>query len=279
MEQKSSKTNIRKILIIAVVAVIIIATLAIIIIIKSRTNTNTNNKQQDMTTNEEQSYAPVVQREKQDRYIDTLKIGDTITFGSYTINNEWIILDKDGDKLFILKKESAVEPIQYNYDYYASISQEELPELSNDNSANHFWETNPIREWLNTEYLESFSEDERDRILLTHVINDDNPDYGTEGGADTDDYIFLLSVDEARKYITENEYTCYLTTEKTSTFTSQISNFWWLRTPGEYNFKLAIVGGKGILANPGIEAVGTFGRHAGMIRPAMWIDASGLDGK
>ncbi|MDD6035308.1 MAG: DUF6273 domain-containing protein [Lachnospiraceae bacterium] len=55
--------------------------------------------------------------------------------------------------------------------------------------------------WLNSDfYRTAFSEKERASIAETLVRNADNPEYGTEGGNDTRDKVFLLSIEEATTY-------------------------------------------------------------------------------
>ena len=82
------------------------------------------------------------------------------------------------------------------------------------------WENCTLRAWLNGEYLQkTFSAEERDAIIESHVSNSDNPEYHTPGGNDTTDRIFLLSLDEVRKYF-ENDAD------------RATGMWWWLRSPG-----------------------------------------------
>ena len=59
------------------------------------------------------------------------------------------------------------------------------------------WENSSVRAWLNGPYYRTFTEEERELIVKTHNSNPDSSEYGTSGGNDTDDDIFLLSLDEA----------------------------------------------------------------------------------
>ena len=82
------------------------------------------------------------------------------------------------------------------------------------------WERCDLRAWLNGEYYDTaFSEEEKAAIIETHLSNPDNPQYNTPGGNDTDDRIFLLSIDEAEKYFKDD-------TDRTAGI------WWWLRSPG-----------------------------------------------
>ena len=59
------------------------------------------------------------------------------------------------------------------------------------------WEDSTVRVWLNEKFYNTFTEEEKALIAKTHNINADSAEYGTDGGGDTDDNIYLLSVEEA----------------------------------------------------------------------------------
>lgn len=77
------------------------------------------------------------------------------------------------------------------------------------------WEKSTIRSWLNgyaasentcgTDYTSNnfintaFSTDEQGAIAETYVYNRPNPDWSTDGGNNTNDKVFLLSIEEASK--------------------------------------------------------------------------------
>jgi len=114
--------------------------------------------------------------------------GDIVSFGNYNGNTEWIVVKNSGDSLLLLSK-NIIEKKAYN-DEYVNIT----------------WGESSIRKWLNGEYLNSaFSEEERAKILESLVINSDNPDHGTRGGASTEDRIFLLSLTEVNGYLASKE--------------------------------------------------------------------------
>ena len=64
------------------------------------------------------------------------------------------------------------------------------------------WETSTIRKWLNSDedgfYNTAFTSDEQSAIIESDVVNEDNPEYETEGGNDTTDKVFLLSISEVQ---------------------------------------------------------------------------------
>lgn len=58
-----------------------------------------------------------------------------------------------------------------------------------------------IRSWLNGEfYNTAFSAEEQAAVVIADVVNEDNPFYGTEGGSDMADKVWLLSLGEVEKY-------------------------------------------------------------------------------
>ena len=72
------------------------------------------------------------------------------------------------------------------------------------------WESSTLRHHLNGDFLNRFSSEERARIAETRVINNDilvnlgGASWYAPGGNDTDDMIFLLSTEEAKKFF-END--------------------------------------------------------------------------
>ena len=75
------------------------------------------------------------------------------------------------------------------------------------------WEYSEIRAWLNGEFLDRFSSEERMRIRQTNVINNPNPWFGTSSGNNTTDRAFLLSVEEVVRYFGDSAG--YLATGRT----------------------------------------------------------------
>ena len=59
------------------------------------------------------------------------------------------------------------------------------------------WEKSTLRKWLNKKFMNrAFSSSEQEAIRTTKVINEDNYYYKTDGGNDTLDKIYLLSLSE-----------------------------------------------------------------------------------
>jgi hypothetical protein len=129
------------------------------------------------------------------------------------------------------------------------------------------WEESDIRAYLNSEFLNRFSVEERERIYETHVINNDNPEPIAEyldaasGGNDTVDYIFLLSIEEAQTYFESN-------TDRIAVYANGNPRWWWLRSPGWF------VDGAATVSHYGDVKISGNRVDANLlgVRPAMWIE-------
>lgn len=194
------------------------------------------------------------------------KVGDTINFGTYEqdddISNgkeiiEWIVLAKQNNRLFVISR-YAIDARPYN------AEQKEAT-----------WETCSLRQWLNTEFLDSaFSDSEKAMIAAVTVSAEKNPEYITSPGKSTQDKVLLLSIAEAERYFTSNdaracEPTAYA--ESNGASPAGNGNCWWrLRTPGDSQSCTGEVHCTGVILNTGSDV-----SFAGVaIRPAMWIDLS-----
>jgi len=160
---------------------------------------------------------------------------------------KWRVLSVEGDDVFLLADKN-LDCQMYN-NTYTGVT----------------WETCMMRSWLNgyggeinkdgKDYSDSnflnnaFSAAEQSAIKTTNIVNNDNPSYGTEGGKDTSDKVYLLSIDE----VTNPEYgfnssrsdyaesrralnTAFAKEQGAWTSTSQEyagNGVWWLRSPGD----------------------------------------------
>lgn len=121
--------------------------------------------------------------------------GDAVNIGGYN----WIILKVQSNKAFLIKK-MALEDLAFN-----------------ETEGNTTWETSTLRTYLNYDFYNTFSDNEKNNILQTDVINEGNTVYNTDGGNETNDYIFPLSINEAKQY---------------TGIIPKLKNISWLRTPG-----------------------------------------------
>ncbi|MBQ9766866.1 MAG: hypothetical protein IJW37_02005 [Lachnospiraceae bacterium] len=201
------------------------------------------------------------------------KVGDYVSFGVYeqddvTSNGaeaiEWKVLDiKDGKALLLSR-----------YGLDQKVYHEALEAIT--------WENCSLRTWLNGEFYDSsFTDAEREAIALTAVQNPDNPLFGTECGNDVEDYVFCLSVEEARIYFEDTEEgspervgkgTLYAIKHGASTTISDDgtngNGSYWLRTTGGEETRATYVGREGKVNEYGF---GVNDYHI-MVRPVMWVE-------
>ena len=148
------------------------------------------------------------------------------------------------------------------------------------------WAESKIRESMNGFFLDkTFSDEEKARIVERTVINNDNPWYGTPGGENTEDKLFLLSIEEVVKYfgdsgmlanrpedskILSDDYdnARIAAYEKTG-----IDSWWWLRSPGDNQTQAALVNRFGQISVSGFDVMldDHFPEGRGGIRPALWL--------
>lgn len=202
------------------------------------------------------------------------KAGDYVEFGNYN----WQVLEVKGSKGLIIS-ERVLDYLPYN-----------------NKAEDTTWAECDLREYLNNDFLSSFSDDERKLIMSVKNENPDNPwdfrEQGginmTDGGADTEDRVFILDIDDVIKYYSKDgkdsmiyESQLGAREEKFSDgneeqrrayfLNGSISNpqavSWILRTPGMYQDTITYIGISGAIDMDGIwvedERCG--------IRPAMWI--------
>lgn len=139
---------------------------------------------------------------------------DYIWFGNYWQN------DTNGDG--VANEQDIKEPILWkvlsvNGNDAFLLSQKILNiKPYNDEDVYCTWETCTLRTWLNNEFYDAaFSNDEKKAIKNTHVKNDNNPLYETNGGNDTYDHIYLLSFSEAANTNYGLARYCYLNYKNT----------------------------------------------------------------
>lgn len=190
------------------------------------------------------------------------KQADNIYFGTYQQSSngsggynidpiKWRVLSNTGGKLFLLSDQN-LEVFQYH------TEEEDVT-----------WKTSTMRSWLNgygassnsvgnsgidytsDNFLGSaFSDKEQAAIAQTTVVNDDNTDYDTEGGEDTTDRIFLLSILDMynrnyfQKPVCPSTNTAYVADGGklgSGMYGAGENDWWWLRSPGFYNSMAAFV--------------------------------------
>ena len=201
-------------------------------------------------------------------------VGEYVTFGRYEQDNdkangaeeiEWLVLDKQDGKMLLLSK--------YGLDCKPFHEKNESVT----------WETCTLRKWLNAEfYNTAFNSTEQSCILETHVVTEDSK-WGRNPVNDTDDNIFVLSIQEVTAYFDPDAYaedpariiqpTAYAKTMGADIYPKEGeyygNSYWWLRTPGYSIGTTAFIDFNGIFNDNGISVnVG----NMFSVRPALWVN-------
>lgn len=165
------------------------------------------------------------------------------------------------------------------------------------------WETCSLRSWLNTEFYDTaFSSSEKKEIKLTHLENKDNPYSGTPGGKNTEDKVFLMSLDDMNNngYSFDTDFEVFDINRRcaptayaeaygcmridsdwgwgasSKTVEGLDACNWWLRSPSERADCASDVYGLGYVSSNGHDVdhgdVSTYGLNAYFgVRPTLYI--------
>ena len=157
-----------------------------------------------------------------------LKKGMIVPFGSYPQNKygfkapiEWLVLDVKGNEALLISRKG-IDCKLYNHSYVDNLT----------------WEDCDLRKWLNSDFIKSaFSDADAKKIKVSSLENDNNPEYGTKGGNNTNDRIFCLSIAETEKYFNSDEDrkcepTAYAVQQGAYVDKGQNYCHWLLRSPG-----------------------------------------------
>ena len=175
---------------------------------------------------------------------DSIKIGDTVVMGNYENEAmEWIVLDKDNEKGYLLWLKDAI-------DNRAFDKRDEALDPNAENLGSNYWETSDIQEWLNGEFLDAFSDNEKEMIqttklrnilphhLIEQKVGGERPFYWTSILPYLDqnyeqayynfsyNQVFLLDVQQVKKFV----YDQGISTVKRDVETNKKVDY-WLRTP------------------------------------------------
>lgn len=200
--------------------------------------------------------------------MEDIKMDSTLSFGGYN----WRVLDIQ-DNVALLITEDIIEQRAY-HDAYKDIT----------------WADCSLRKYLNGEFYDKFSEADKSRIISVLNKNLDNQWYGSKGGVDTKDSIFLLSVEEVCKYFGDSRSKLYNRGKnqrywferKDENNNKRIARFegetwgswWWLRSPGRVSVKAVYIHGDGnigIQGNNILKGNISDGKCTGGVRPALWL--------
>lgn len=198
-----------------------------------------------------------------------MQVGDKVVFGSY----DWRVLDIKNDRALIIT-ECIIEQRPYHEAYIDTT-----------------WADCSLRKYLNGEFYDAFSTVDKSRIIPVLNENPNNQWYGTNGGEDTRDSIFLLSLDEVcrcfgdstEKLYNKGKNQRYWFERKDENNSKRLAKlqgsewcwWWWLRSPGRVNIKAAYIWGTdgtiGIQGNNILKGNISDGKCTGGVRPALWL--------
>ncbi len=198
-----------------------------------------------------------------------MQVGVKIVFDKY----EWRVLDIQNNTALIIT-ENIIEQRAYHNDY-KDIT----------------WAECSLRKYLNDEFYNKFTPADKSRIIPVINKNPDNQWYGSKGGTDTRDYIFLLSLEEvtcqyfgdsSSKLYSPGKNQRYWFQRKDVNNSKRIAinknekwcHWWWLRSPGRVNVKAVYIhpdGNIGIQGNNILKGNLAEGECKGGVRPALWL--------
>ncbi|MCL1997194.1 MAG: DUF6273 domain-containing protein [Turicibacter sp.] len=150
------------------------------------------------------------------------------------------------------------------------------------------WENCTLRHYLNNDFYNKFSDNDKSRIAQRTIANNDNPWFGIAGGSNTNDNIFLLSIEEVARYLGDGNLArlpmsadekfiwddsgmpndanklklhkevgypnhsffidLYGNPKRVAKDISGAATWWWLRSPGSRSFGVAFVLDAGVIA-------------------------------
>ena len=225
---------------------------------------------------------------------------DCIYFGNYWQNDtngdgvadksdakqpiKWRVLSVDGDDAFILADQGLDAKAYNEINTYVT------------------WENSTIRSWLNgygssanrdkksftsDNFLDNaFSVAEQGVVKTTTVVNENNPVYDIDGGNDTEDKVYMLSVSEASDVLygfnsnfrTESKTREAKNTEYAKQGGASVSTrgigWWWMRTPGCSSSSASIVSSNGC---GGYDVSNGVYSTSIAVRPALHINLSNIN--
>lgn len=202
--------------------------------------------------------------------MEDIKIGSSLSFGGYN----WRVLDIQNNTALIIT-EDIIEQRPYHV-AYKDIT----------------WADCALRKYLNGEFYDKFNVTDKSRIIPVINKNPDNQWYGSKGGADTQDSVFLLSIEEvvcryfgdsSSKLHKRGKNQRYWFERKDENNSKRIAGleankggiwWWWLRSPGRVNIKAVYIHGDGnigIQGNNILKGNISDGKCTGGVRPALWL--------
>lgn len=203
------------------------------------------------------------------------EVGQYATFGTFEQDGAgedgrepivWLVANKSESKVLLVSR------------YVLDI----LPFI--ENSADADWEHSTVRSWLSNYFLNnSFSKQDKEMIVLSEIANLGYGSSGIQNKSSTSDYVFLLSVEEAKTYLKGDDFMKSAPTPvaaSDSGFDGSICGIecdtseglkampWWTRTMGSWVKSCVAVESDGSINMKGYAGITE--DEIG-IRPAVWV--------
>lgn len=176
-----------------------------------------------------------------DQWLSQASDNGTIKIGQHN----WIILAKEEGEMLLITEE-CVDKIPF------------------DENKKNDWSNSSIKNWLNTDFYNNFSESEKN-IIVCHEVNVAR--YFNNGvnlqkiyeSTEILDKVFLLSEDEVDEYFEKDE-------DRIATYNGEKTE-WWLRTSGLHNSERAMY----VRTKGDVYFKGDGRNYDKGVRPAIWI--------
>ena len=191
----------------------------------------------------------------------SVEVGDIVAFGDFS----WVVLDMQDNHALIITE----------YVHMLGIGQYHNRPVRVD------WSNSSLRAYLNNAFFNRFHPSDRAHIRETLVITEDNPWFGTWGGPDTMDRIFLLSIQEVVHYFgdsgqmsagPDDQWETYMSdmydSARMSSFEDGRRHFSWLRSPAAKKRLATGIDALGVINIYGTSATSL----TATVRPALWVD-------
>lgn len=202
-----------------------------------------------------------------------MQIGQTLAFGDHL----WQVLDIKDDCTLLITRNIIALRVYHNA------------------PGDIAWADCSLRSFLNGDFYNSFLPQDRAKIVPVALQTPNNPWFGTNGGELTNDLIFLLSIEEAvcncfgdssKNLAVPNGKYKYWFAKKDINNPRRTAQYldcpwWWLRSPGRKQAKVAYVHGDGNIGMQGNNAHKCNIKSVfhpitndvkGGVRPALWIE-------
>lgn len=200
--------------------------------------------------------------------LQSAAVGDAVYWGQYEQDTDplngreaivWQVVAREGDALTLISL--------YGLDCHA-YQNEYLPVS---------WANSSLREWLNGSFLSSaFLLEERAAIARHENADAANPVFGTEGGKETVDHVYVPSIEEALAWFPSDGERIAQSTAYAKAWGANYREeacWWWLRNPGDTAHRKAVVHNDGSIYYEGYTITMY---NTATVRPVINLDLTRL---